>query len=85
MALEEVSSGDAAAQFDSTQKLLNDLAAMLINSGAMDSTNNTKDELLRTLVLKLQNVMTDRHVVNKLWVQHMQSWRTQVDTSHIFI
>jgi hypothetical protein len=75
MALAEVTAGDAQTPFDSTQKLLEDMAAMLVDSGI---SNGTKDDNLRQLLVRLQNVMTDRHVVNKLWVKHMQSWREEV-------
>ena len=75
MALTEVTAGDAQTQFDATQKLLESMAGMLVDSGLSEG---TKDDKLRQLLVRLQNVMTDRHVVNKLLVKHMQSWREQV-------
>ncbi len=76
MALAEVTAGDAATQFECTQNLLSNMAAMMVNSGAVEG---TIDQQLQQLLLKLQNVMTDRHIVNKLWVQHMQKWRNDVN------
>lgn len=72
LGIQEMSDGSALCYLDTFRDVLSDMAALLAES---DQTVTSK---VSQLVMSIKNVMTDRHVVNRSFVDQLTKWREVV-------
>ena len=73
LGFEDLPCGDTASYFNSTRNVIYDMAKLLLPKDATEKDIDTK---VATLLSKIKNCMSDRHIVNKALTGQIEEWRT---------
>ena len=72
LSISETIRGDTQTQVDTLKQVFNDLSDVM----SSDSTEENKDKIYANLMISVKNLMSDQHIVNKIFLDEFTKLRT---------
>ena len=71
MSVEDMLSGEGECYYDTFRDVLTEMAGLIVP-------DNQVEQKVRELLFSIKNIMTDRAITNKKFVDHLSSWRSDI-------